>query len=138
MSLRELAVKPGRRELKTRKRKGYHGERELVKKLRRYGFMAVRIPVSAPSREPLPDVFATKDDKILAFEVKAQSSGRIYFRKSQVEKLFGFLSMFEMYREKIAVLAGKFPYKWVFRKIEKPGDYVISKEEKDSINLKSI
>jgi len=141
VSLRELAAKnkPERsRGLKISRRKGYHGERQLVKKLRKYGFKAVRVPTSAPSREPLPDVFATKGDTILAFEVKSQSSEKIYFRKNQVEKLFEFLSMFNMYREKIAVLAGKFPHKWVFKKIEKPMDYIISKEEKDNINLKSI
>lgn len=141
MSLRELAVKSKpkrRRRLKSSKRKGYRAERQLVKKLRKYGFKAVRVPASAPSREPLPDVFATKGDAILAFEVKAQNTGRTYFRKNQVEKLFKFLSMFDVYREKIAVLAGKFPYKWVFKKIEKAGDYIISKEEKNNINLKSI
>lgn len=46
--------------------------------------------------------------------------------------------MFGTDRVKTAVLAGKFPYKWVFRKVEKPGDYVISREEESSINLKSM
>ena len=49
-----------------------------MKKLRKYGFKAVRVPVSSPSREPLLDVFTTKSDAILAFEVKDQSSGKIY------------------------------------------------------------
>lgn len=140
VSLRELAYKnkrEGKGGLKVRRRKGYDAERQLVKKLRKYGFKAVRVPVSAPSREPLPDVFATKSDTILAFEVKAQSSGRIYFRKSQVEKLFEFLSIFDIYNNKIAVLAGKFPNKWIFKKVEEPLNYTISKEEKNNINLRT-
>jgi hypothetical protein len=65
---------------------GHRAERDLVKKLRIKGFKAVRIPVSAPSTEPLPDVFATKDDFILAFEVKSTSFDKIYYKKDQVRK----------------------------------------------------
>jgi len=88
VSLKELAVKskPKKsRRLKRSRSKGYHGECQLVKKLRKYGFKARRIPVSAPSREPLPDLFAIKGDVIIAFEVKSQSSEKIYFRKNQTE-----------------------------------------------------
>jgi hypothetical protein len=66
VSLRELAAqskRKGRRVLTGKesrriRRKGYRAERQLVKKLRGYGFKSVRVPASAPSREPLPDVFA--------------------------------------------------------------------------------
>ena len=85
------------REIKRIKRKGYYAERELVKKLRRYGFRAVRVPMSAPSGEPLPDVFATKGDCILAFEVKAPNADRAYFKRDQVKKLFEFLNIFGVY-----------------------------------------
>jgi Holliday junction resolvase len=141
VSLRELAAKneqKRRRRLKSRRKKDYRAECQLVRKLRKYGFKAVRVPVSALSKEPLPDIFATKGETILAFEVKTQNSGRTHFKKNQTKKLFDFLSIFNIYGRKIAVLAGKFPYKWVFKKIEKPGDYTFSREEKGNIKLKSM
>ena len=54
-----------------------------MKKLRKYDFNAVRVPVSAPSREPLLDVFTTKSDTILAFEVKRSKLRENILRKSQ-------------------------------------------------------
>ena len=139
MSLRELAAQSKRRRkrrtLKRSRRKGYRAERQLVKNLRKYGYKSVRVPVSAPSNEPLPDVFATRGETLVAFEVKAQDAEKVRFRKKQVEKLFEFLGMFEMYDRKHAVLAGKFPYKWVFKRVGKPDDYDILKEEESNIEL---
>jgi len=136
LSLRDIAEKTspkgkrkGRRLSSSESRKirsfGHRAERDLVKKLRARGFMAVRVPVSAPSSEPLPDVFATKGICILAFEVKSTSSDKIYFRQDQVGKLFSFLSMFKVYNERKAVLAAKFPYKWVFKVVDQIGDCVV-------------
>ncbi len=148
MSLRELADQAkhrgkGRRgrlltlkEIRRIKRRGYEAERELVRKLRIHGFRAVRIPVSAPSKEPLPDLFATKDDQLIAFEVKAPRAKRAYFRKGQVKKLFRFLDFFTPYSQKLAVLAAKFPYKWTLKLIKKPDNYVLYKEEKNTFRLK--
>lgn len=148
MSLRELAsqakqrVGKGRhgrlltfKEIRRIKKRGYEAERELVRKLRVNGFKAVRVPVSAPSGEPLPDVFATKGDRLMAFEVKAPRAERAYFPRGQVEKLFFFLNFFEPYAQKKAVLAAKFPRKWVFRLVEKPDDYVVSRNEQGSFHL---
>jgi Holliday junction resolvase len=112
--------------------RGYRSERDLVKKLRAKGFKAVRVPVSAPSSEPLPDVFATKGDRVLAFEVKSTSSDRVYFKQEQVKKLVDFLGMFEVYDKKKAVLAGKFPYKWVFKVAEKIDNYIIRDNDESS------
>lgn len=136
MSLRDIAEKTkskgkrkGRTLTSSESRKirsfGHRAERDLVKKLRAKGFKAVRVPVSAPSSEPLPDVFATKDDCVLAFEVKSTSSDRVYFKQEQVGKLFDFLGIFGVYEKRKAVLAGKFPYKWVFKVADKVGDYVV-------------
>lgn len=153
LSLRELAVKNkwkrkdtsdhrGRtltvKEIKRIKKKGYCAERELTKKLRSLGFSSVRVPVSAPSAEPLPDVFAMKGSCLLAFEVKAQSGERTYYPKDQIKKLFDFLRMFEPYETKIAVICAKFPYQWVFKQVEKVDDYVIHKDEKSTIQLDEI
>ena len=133
MSLRELAAQSKHKgkhvltvkESKRIRRKGYCAERQLAKKLRRYGFKSVRVPVSAPSNEPLPDVFAMKDETLLAFD----------FRRKQVEKLFEFLDVFKVYKRKLAIIAGKFPYKWVFKRIEKPDDYVLQKEGRSNISF---
>jgi len=151
MSLRELASqakhKAGKgrhgrlltfKEIRRIKKRGYEAERELVHKLRLNGFHAVRVPVSAPSGEPLPDVFATKGDCLVAFEVKAPKAERAYFPKDQVEKLFLFLNFFERYTQKQAVLGAKFPRKWVFKRVEKPDDFVVIKEENSSFDLETV
>jgi len=145
MSLREVASQAeqkmgkgrhGRpltfKEIRRIKKRGYEAERELVHKLRLNGFRSVRVPVSAPSGEPLPDVFATKGNCIVAFEVKAPKAERAYFRRDQVEKLFFFLSFFEPFAKRLAVLGAKFPRKWVLKVVEKPDDFVVYKEEESS------
>ncbi|MEM1606888.1 MAG: Holliday junction resolvase Hjc [Candidatus Bathyarchaeia archaeon] len=149
MSLRDLAKgerknrgKRGRiltlKEIRRMKKRGYQAERDLVKRLRELGFKSVRIPVSAPSNEPLPDVFAVKGNCVIAFEVKAPNGDRAYFPKEQVGKLFSFLEMFEAYPVKLAILAAKFPYKWVFKKISSVGDYSIHKDEESDIILETM
>jgi len=109
----------------------------LVHKLRGNGFKAVRVPVSAPSSEPLPDVFATKGNCLVAFEVKAPKAERAYFPKDQVDKLFFFLNFFEPYTHKLAVLGAKFPRKWVYKVVEKPDDFVVRREEESSFQLET-
>ncbi|UCD45370.1 MAG: endonuclease [Candidatus Bathyarchaeota archaeon] len=133
MSLRDLADTKPKRERFTRqldrkqvrrmKKRGYDAERELVKKLRDAGFDALRVPVSAPSNEPLPDVFAVKDKTILACEVKSQQR-YAYFKSNQVSKLHEFLQIHRIYPKRLAVLAAKFKYKgWVFEVASKTDDY---------------
>lgn len=153
MSLRDLALKnkdegkkgrrrKGRRltskESKNIKRRGYDAERSLVRKLRSLGFKAVRVPSSAPSSEPLPDVFATLDDGLLAVEVKASTGDRVYFSSNQVKKLFEFLEIFSTYNKKVALLAGKFPYKWVFKQVKEIDDYVLHRNESGNLQLKHL
>lgn len=107
------------------KKRGYDAEKELVHRLREAGFDALRVPVSAPSSEPLPDVFAVRGDAILAFEVKSQER-YAYYKRHQVEKLHEFLEIHRVYPTRMAVLAAKFKYKgWAFAVAEKPGDYSI-------------
>ena len=133
MSLRDLAnTKPKRQrftrtldraQIRSMKKRGYDAERELVKMLRKVGFAALRVPVSAPSNEPLPDVFAIRGKTILAFEAKSQQR-YAYYKRKQLDKLFEFLEIHRIYPKRLAVLAAKFKYKgWVFQVIDKPGDY---------------
>ena len=107
---RQLTAK----QVRAMKKRGYDAERELVHMFRDQGYSAIRIPVSAPSKEPLPDVFAIKDDAILSIEVKSQVR-YAYYKSHQVVKLFEFLEMHKIYPRKYAVLAAKFKYKgWWF------------------------
>lgn len=143
MSLREVARSKERRmtkrilspkEVKRIKRRGYDAERELVQKLRMSGLSAMRVPVSAPSSEPFPDVFAVKDEVIMAFEVKARHKRYNYFKRKQVKKLFGYLDFHKIYPRRFAVLAAKFPRRgWTFKIIDKPGDYVIKPGEGNTL-----
>jgi len=97
----------------------------MVHMLRDKGYKAIRIPVSAPSNEPLPDVFAVKDDAILSIEVKSQVR-YIYVKKAQVLKLFEFLEIHKIYPRRYAIIAAKFKYKgWCFDIVDKPDDYTL-------------
>lgn len=136
MSLRELAGSNKRRnkfnkiltkkQIKSIKKRGYDAERQLVHMMRDVGFDALRVPVSAPSKEPFPDVFAVKGDIIIAFEVKFQQR-YAYYRKGQVSKLKKFLEIHKLYPRRFSVLAAKFKYKgWRFVIVEKLDNYTIN------------
>jgi Holliday junction resolvase len=142
MSLRDLA-KPERKKPKPKKKfrkltrkqvraikkRGYDAEREIVNMLRDVGYDALRVPVSAPSSEPLPDVFAIKDDSILAIEVKSMER-YAYYKRDQISKLEEFLEIHRIYPRRYAVLAGKFKYKgWWFKIAEELGDYTIKVDD---------
>ncbi|MEM3356178.1 MAG: Holliday junction resolvase Hjc [Metallosphaera sp.] len=110
--------------------RGREAERELVKKLREKGFKAVRIPASNPSAEPLPDVFATKGDVLLAIEVKSTWEKKVKVREEQVKKLFDFLSFFPL--NGMALVVGKFKRRrWTVRVVEKVEDIIISEDDED-------
>jgi len=139
VSLRDIANPRKRRERFTRiltgkdvramKKRGYDAERELVQMMREQGFDAVRVPASAPSNEPLPDVFAVKATTVVAFEVKSQVKYS-YFKADQVAKLNAFLNIHKIYPRRYAVLAGKFKYKgWSFTITERSGDYTLKTGE---------
>lgn len=105
-------------DLKNWRRRGFYSETVLVKKLQRSGYNAVRVPVSNPSRHPLPDVIARKDKHVYAFEVK-NANYYAYFPKNQIDKLFRFLDELIPIskRYKHAILAAHLGKKWIFRQI---------------------
>ncbi len=76
----------------------------------------MRIPVSNPSLNPLPDIIARKGPDIYAFEVK-NAKYYAYFPKVQIEKLFRFLNeLIPLENErKHALLAAHLGKKWIFR-----------------------
>lgn len=98
--------------------RGFYSERALVTLLKKNGYNAVRIPVSAPSLSPLPDVVARKKNNVFAFEVK-NSSYFAYFPKQQIDKLFRFLDeFFPINKEnKYAILAAHLKKKWLFKRV---------------------
>jgi len=90
----------------------------LVKLLQKKGYNAVRVPVSNPSLNPLPDIMARKGEHTYAFEVK-NASYYAYFPKQQVDKLFRFLN--ELIPGSIAckhaVVAAHLGKKWLFKEV---------------------
>jgi hypothetical protein len=55
------------------RKRGFYSESVLVKLLQKKGYNAVRIPVSNPSLNPLPDIIGRKGNHSYAFEVKNAS-----------------------------------------------------------------
>jgi len=100
------------------RKRGFYSETVLVKKLEKQGYKAARVPVSNPSRNPLPDVMARRKEHIYAFEVKT-ASYYAYFPKNQIDKLFSFLDQLIPlpHQFKHAVLAAHFGRRWIFREM---------------------
>jgi len=105
-------------EIRRWRKRGFYSENVLVKLLTKNGYNAVRVPVSNPSLNPLPDVIARKESHVYAFEVK-NASYYAYFPKQQIEKLFRFLD--ELIptdnQSKHPVLAAHLGKKWIFKEL---------------------
>jgi len=105
-------------EIRRWRKRGFYSENVLVKLLIKNGYNAVRVPVSNPSLNPLPDVIARKNSHIYAFEVK-NAGYYAYFPKQQIEKLFRFLNELipvdKQYKH--AMLAAHLGKKWIFKEI---------------------
>jgi Holliday junction resolvase len=106
-------------EIRRWRKRGFYSESALVKLLTKNGYNAVRVPVSNPSLNPLPDVIARKNLHVYAFEVK-NARYYAYFPKQQIEKLFGFLYEFiPMEKQcKHAVLAAHLGKRWIFKEVD--------------------
>jgi len=100
------------------RKRGFYSENALVKLLRKNGYYSVRVPVSNPSLNPLPDIMARKDTDVYAFEVK-NAKYYAYFPKQQIDKLFRFLNELipTENEHKHAVVAAHLGKKWIFREI---------------------
>ncbi len=100
------------------RKRGFYSENALVKLLQKNGFNSVRVPVSNPSLNPLPDVIARKGSDVYAFEVK-NARYYAYFPRLQVDKLFRFLAeLIPLENErKHAVLAAHLGKRWVFKEV---------------------
>lgn len=98
------------------RKRGFYSENALVKLLQRHGYHSVRIPVSNPSLNPLPDIIGRKGSSVYAFEVK-NAKYYAYFPKQQIDKLFRFLNeLIPIEKEhKHAVLAAHLGKRWIFR-----------------------
>ena len=100
------------------RKRGFYTENALVKLLQKNGYNAVRVPVSNPSLNPLPDIIGRKNSEIYAFEVK-NAKYYAYFPKQQIEKLFRFLNELIPLenQHKHAVLGAHLGKKWIFKEI---------------------
>lgn len=106
-------------EIRRWRKRGFYSENVLVKLLQKNGYHAVRVPVSNPSLNPLPDVMARKGAHMYAFEVK-NATYYAYFPKQQIDKLFRFLDeLIPLENEhKHAIVAAHLGKKWLFREIQ--------------------
>lgn len=100
------------------RKRGFYTENALVKLLQKNGYNAVRVPVSNPSLNPLPDIMARKNSEMYAFEVK-NAKYYAYFPKQQIEKLFRFLNELVPVdnQHKHAVCAAHLGKRWIFKEI---------------------
>ncbi len=100
------------------RRRGFYSENKLVKLLHKNGYKAVRVPVSNPSLNPLPDIIARRESEAYAFEVK-NAGYYAYFPKQQLNKLFEFLDQMVPISEdhKHPVLAAHMGKRWIFREL---------------------
>lgn len=100
------------------RRRGFYSESRLVKLLHENGYKAVRVPVSNPSLNPLPDIIARRESDVYAIEVK-NAGYYAYFPKQQIIKLFEFLDQMVPIPEdrKHAVIVAHFGKRWIFREI---------------------
>jgi Holliday junction resolvase len=100
------------------RKRGFYSENVLVKLLQKHSYNAVRVPVSNPSLNPLPDIIARRAQHVYAFEVK-NASYYAYFPRQQVDKLFRFLNeLIPLSNEyKHAVLAAHLGKKWLFKEV---------------------
>ncbi len=98
------------------RKRGFYSENALVKLLKKNGYNSVRVPVSNPSLNPLPDIIARKGSDVYAFEVK-NARYYAYFPKQQIDKLFRFLNeLIPLENEhKHAVLAAHLGKRWIFK-----------------------
>jgi len=126
------------------RKRGFHSEVVLVKNLQKHEYKAIRVPVSNPSLNPLPDIIARQDQHIYAFEVK-KAQDYAYFPRRQVEKLFCFLDqLIPIHSQcKHAILAAHFGKRWVFHEVnwndwekgELPEQVRVMKRDKGNFRL---
>ncbi len=78
----------------SRKSIGINGEREILNKLREFGFSGIRAAGSGTTKWPTPDILAAREGCIIAMEVKVSSGDKIYVRRREINELLSFSSDF--------------------------------------------
>ncbi|MEM3832261.1 MAG: hypothetical protein QW128_01495 [Thermoprotei archaeon] len=108
--------------------KGKRGERDLFRYLSKFGWKGRRIPAS------IVDGFATKNNRIVFFEVKTTKNNNVKIPKEQVKRLYDWLEYFSYYPIREAVSAVRFTKarKWVFIKMDEIRDYTINLSTKST------
>jgi len=142
--IQNLSTELDRIRLRRWRKRGFYSETALVKLLQKKGYNAVRVPVSNPSLNPLPDLMARRGLHMYAFEVK-NATYYAYFPKPQIDKLFRFLDGFipSSNEYKHAVVAAHLGKRWLFKEIswtdwqkdKLPEKVRILKRDRGNINL---
>lgn len=140
----QLSTEFDRIKLRRWRKRGFYSETVLVKLLQKKGYYAVRVPVSNPSLNPLPDIMARKGGHMYAFEVK-NATYYAYFPKVQIDKLFRFLDQLipAEIDHKHAVVAAHLGKRWLFKEIswvdwqkdKLPDKVRILKRDRGNLNL---
>jgi len=142
-----LSIQIDMARLRRWRKRGFYSETVLVKLLQKKGYYAVRVPVSNPSLNPLPDIMARRGTHMYAFEVK-NATYYAYFPRQQIDKLFRFLDEFcpTDNSHKHAVVAAHLGKRWLFREVswadwEKnklPEKVRILKRDRGNFNLDTV
>ncbi len=141
-----MSTEEDRIRLRRWRKRSFYSETALVKLLQKNGYFSVRVPVSNPSLNPLPDIMARRGPHVYAFEVK-NATYYAYFPKIQIDKLFRFLDQFipSVNEYKHAVVAAHLGKKWLFREInwadwqkdKLPDKARILKRDRGNLNIKT-
>ena len=76
------------------KRKGIYFERDLLERLWKHGFAAVRVAGSGATSHPSPDIVAGNGLKFIALEVKMRRNLPLYLPENEVNQLVDFSRTF--------------------------------------------
>ncbi len=76
------------------KRKGSHFERDLIERLWKAGFAAVRVAGSGSASYPTPDIVAGDGQRFIAVEVKMRKNLPLYLSRDEIEQLKAFAEKF--------------------------------------------
>lgn len=116
--VKNVSTEIDRIKLRRWRKRGFYSETVLVKLLHKKGYNAVRVPVSNPSLNPLPDIMARRGQHNYAYEVK-NATYYAYFPKPQIDKLFQFLDQFipSGKEYKHAVVAAHLGKRWLFKEV---------------------
>ena len=99
---------------------------ELVEKLRKEGFYAVRVPVSGSKSIPC-DVLAARGEDRRAYQVKETSKSVVYISEKQVRRLLEFSRAFGLKAYVAVRWKGVKGYRWSIVEVKEPSSIKVQR-----------